>query len=42
MHNTEINKVDILFQLIKYSFNRLDVAEDFFMPRINDQGEHDE
>lgn len=38
----DIQKIDILFRLAKNSFDRLDVAEDFFIPRINNQGEYHE
>lgn len=38
----DIQKIDILFRLAKNSFDRLDVAEDFFITRINGQGEHHE
>lgn len=38
----DIQKIDILFRLAKNSFDRLDAAEDFFIPRITNQGEHHE
>lgn len=36
----DMQKIDILFRLAKNSFDRLDVAEDFFMTPTTDQGGH--